>query len=111
MNLTNTMICWDMGGNVALVPWPDRRGASDKFQRSTGACYDVVRGGDFEQRKCRAFIDVVDRHAVIERENGGVLLGRIVQCFRGHGFYLFREFQNWCRISGKLVSDLRETGV
>lgn len=59
MNLTNTMICWDMGGNVALVPWPDRRGASDKFQRSTGACYDVVRGGDFEQRKCRAFIDAM----------------------------------------------------
>ena len=59
MNLTNTMICWDVGGEVALVPWPDKRGLSDKYQRSTGACYDVVRQGNFEQRKCRAFIDAM----------------------------------------------------
>lgn len=58
-NLTNTMICWNPGGAVALVPWPDRAGASDRFEMSGGACYGEVKRASFEQRKAMAFIEAM----------------------------------------------------
>lgn len=58
-DLTNTMICWNLGGEVALVPWPDTHRLSDRYQSTSGACYTHVHEADFEQRKVFAFIDAL----------------------------------------------------
>ena len=54
-NLTDTMICWNMGGEVALVPWPEK-GAGKKYRYSAGACYIKIKDSSFEARKTYAFI-------------------------------------------------------
>jgi len=58
-NYTNTMVCWNVGGEVCTVPWPDNRGRSEKWQRTCGACYGNIQKANHEQRKCRAFIDAM----------------------------------------------------
>lgn len=59
MNYLDTMICWDLGGKVGTVSWPDNRGVSDAYQRTCGAAYFGGTKATFEQRKCRAFIDAM----------------------------------------------------
>lgn len=56
-NLTDTMICWNPGGEVALFPWPDTTRASKPYRRTYGACCREVPGMDFEQRKLMVFIE------------------------------------------------------
>jgi len=58
-DLTNTMICWNPGGDVALVSWPARGEEDSKFSMSSGACYFSVQKSNFEARKCRVFIDAL----------------------------------------------------
>lgn len=47
---TNTMLCWNPGAEVRLVPWPARGQARD-LDVSTLACLDRVREADFRDRQ------------------------------------------------------------
>lgn len=57
MNLTNTMVCWNPDSTeIALVPWPDRVGASDNYDFTEGACDSKYDRKNFEHRKMLVFI-------------------------------------------------------
>jgi len=56
MNLKNTMVCWNKGGNVELIDLSDPGGRSGRYEYSGGACYGSIRDADFQERKCMAFI-------------------------------------------------------
>ncbi len=59
-NALNMMLCWDPGtDNVALVPWPDTTGKSDRYLMTGLACYTHIQNMDFEQRKKQIFIDAM----------------------------------------------------
>lgn len=58
-NLKDTMFCWNPGGNVVLIPWPDESGLGRAYRRSGGACYAHIRDMDFEERKTIAFVEAV----------------------------------------------------
>lgn len=59
-NATNQMLCWNPGSSdVALVPWPDYAGASDRFECTGLACNNAIREMTFEQRKTAVFIEAV----------------------------------------------------
>lgn len=57
--MTNMMFCWNPGGSVALVPWPDTANRSKAFSMSGGACYSHTHKMSFEERKAMAFIEAV----------------------------------------------------
>lgn len=59
MNLLNTMICFNRGGPVCLVPWPDSANRSGRFEMTVGACFADVRRMNFKQRQTYAFISAV----------------------------------------------------
>jgi len=65
-SLTNTMICWNPGGDVALFDWPDADRASRQYQRANGACNSFVQYMDFEQRKLLVFTTAI---MIIVRDN------------------------------------------
>lgn len=56
---TNTMLCWNDRGDVALVPWPDTERRAQRLTKSGGAAYSAVRNASFDERKTRVFIDAV----------------------------------------------------
>lgn len=47
---TDTMLCWNPGGEVRLIPWPARRRAGG-FDFSALACCDDVRSASFRDRQ------------------------------------------------------------
>lgn len=47
---TNTILCWNLGGEVRLIPWP-AGGRARGFEVSTLACFDHVRTADFKDRQ------------------------------------------------------------
>jgi hypothetical protein len=57
---TDVMLCWNPNSaDVALVPWPDREGRSDRYLMTTLACnLDLHRRG-FERRKLIVFIEAM----------------------------------------------------
>lgn len=68
MNAKNAMLCWNPeSSEVALVPWPDRKGAGDKYACSTLACNFSGAGSTHhrtvEERKLIVFIEAM--HLII----------------------------------------------
>lgn len=60
MNATDTMLCWTPGTDeVALVPWPDSRGRSDRYRMTTLACTFDMKKMTFEQRKAIVYIEAM----------------------------------------------------
>ena len=57
--LDEVMICWNPGGDVAVVNWPDESQASKGYRMTSGACYAKTHKLDHEQRKTLVFIDAV----------------------------------------------------
>jgi len=57
---TNQMLCWNCNSNeVALVPWPDNQGLSNKYEMTGLACYEHVRNASFAMRKAIVFIEAM----------------------------------------------------
>jgi hypothetical protein len=54
-NCTNTMLCWNPGGDVELFPLGDTR--ADKYDMSSLATYRHIQQGSFEHRKTMVFIE------------------------------------------------------
>jgi len=50
-SLKNTMICWNDGGPVALIPWPDVKDIGGYLFMSDGACYTSVRKMNLNRRR------------------------------------------------------------
>lgn len=54
------MLCWNTdSADVALVPWPDPKGLSCRYQRTSMACYSEVQHMTFEQLKTQCFIEAM----------------------------------------------------
>lgn len=78
MNLMNTMVCWNESGDVALVPWPDKKNISPRFDKSDGACWDLVRDMSLEQRKlhaCSIAIKLIVRDKCDTTKVNNVMMG------------------------------------
>ena len=61
MNLTNTMICWKHNSaDVALIPWPDNKGLSNRFDSTVGACFSDIQKATFTIRKLHAYLEFVN---------------------------------------------------
>jgi len=56
LNLENTMVCWNVGGDVELFAWGDTSKKCRCYEMSSGACYEHIRTASFIERKCEAFI-------------------------------------------------------
>lgn len=55
---TNTMLCWNPGGEVRLVPWP-AEGRARNLHMSALACWGHVRGADFRDRQIAVFAEAM----------------------------------------------------
>jgi hypothetical protein len=63
-NATNGMLCWDPGTDrVEVGPWPDTTGWSNKYERSTLACYHDIRKEFLSERRAIIFIEAI--HLII----------------------------------------------
>jgi hypothetical protein len=47
----NTMLCWNAGGPVALVPWPDVDNKAGAYQNTALACWIEVRAMSVTKRR------------------------------------------------------------
>jgi hypothetical protein len=60
--LRDAMLCWNSGLNggtpaFSVVPHPDERGASDRFDYSVGACFTRWRNLDERGQKLQLMVD------------------------------------------------------
>lgn len=53
-DLTDTMVCWNLGGEVALVPWPASCGEDRPYLYTDGACWFHVQESPLAKRKLYA---------------------------------------------------------
>ena len=53
------MLCWNPGADVALIPWPDLTGASQRYECSTLACNAEFHKMTAEQRKLAVFVEAM----------------------------------------------------
>jgi hypothetical protein len=94
LNAKNAMLCWNPGGEVALVPWPDRQQLSRRLGLRYGdlACYKHMHGLSFEGRQAVVLAEAIgaDRSGRLRPEEGtrrdarpgGVLRVRAGGCAR-----------------------------
>jgi hypothetical protein len=63
-NAKEAMLCWNPdSADVTIVQWPDTHQLSDKYQRTSLACFSGFSKSRFEQRKTQIFIDAM--HLII----------------------------------------------
>ena len=51
------MLVWSNGGPVAVIAHPDRRGLSDSYEKSAGACFASWRGMAETNRRLQLMVD------------------------------------------------------
>jgi hypothetical protein len=60
MNAKDSMLCWTPDTyQVAIVPWPDRAGRSDRYDMTTLACNAEVQRMSFKERQALVFIEAM----------------------------------------------------
>lgn len=56
--LSEAMLAWSRGGPVAVIPHPDERGLSDRYEMTAGACWSHWRRSDEKTLKLKLMVEV-----------------------------------------------------
>ena len=63
MTLENSMLCWNPGGTVTVVPWPDTARLSENYACTGLACWGWFRRATPSTRKLHVFVEAM--HLII----------------------------------------------